>query len=140
MGIFNGIVGYVSGQMQKITGGDIARATSFVAPASLVTIGAGSLTASLLVPGTLIRRTGPTGNYTDTIVTAAVLTAAFPEIEVGQSYTVTYSNRVAFTVTIAGDTGVTAVAGSNTTSVLNTSFRIVLTKVSATAWTFELIS
>lgn len=133
-----GIAAYgYGGQEEKATGAGVARAVSLVNPVGLTTAGAGTLTAALLQAGNLIRRTGPGGAVADTLATAAEMTAAYPEIEAGQSIIVHYANRVAFILTLTASAGMTVVAGSLVAIPANTSVRIVLTKVSATAWTFE---
>ena len=66
------------------------------------------------------------------------MTAAYPEVEVGESIVVRYSNRVAFIITLTASASVTAVVGSVVAVPASTTVDIILTKVSATAWTFEL--
>lgn len=76
-----------------------------------VTVGDSTLTASSLLAG-VVNRTGPTGNYTDTLPTVAQLIAACPVLSVGDSFNFLLRNTVAFTNTIAVGTGWTL--GSNT--------------------------
>lgn len=135
----DGIMASLNGLVAKVTGAMIARAVAFVNPVTLTTVGNGTLTAALLAPGNLIQRTGPTGAFTETTATAAQLTAAYPEVENGQSYAVAYSNMVAQTATYAGGTGVTIVTGSKATNA-GSGLRdmLVLTKTSATAWTLHI--
>lgn len=133
-----GILAYLSGQDQKVTGNAVARVVSYTNPVALATAGAGTLTAALLAAGNLIQRTGPGGAVADTFDTAAAMTAAYPEVEVGESIIVRYSNRVAFIITLTASASITAVAGSVVAVPASSTVEIVLTKVSATAWTFEL--
>lgn len=133
-----GIAAYdYGGQEQKATGAAVARAVSYVNPVELATVGAGTLTAALLQAGNLIRRTASGGAVADTLATAAEMTAAYPEIEAGQSIIVRYANRNAAIMTLTASAGMTAVAGSLVAIPANTNTAIVLTKVSTIAWTFE---
>lgn len=131
-----GIVAYLAGLAQKVTGNAVARAVSSINPVALTTVGAGTLTAALLAPGNIIQRTGPTGAFNETLDTAANMTAAYPEIGIGESYICYYSNLVAQTATFVagngftlGAIGIPTNAGSGLTNML------VITKVSDTAWT-----
>jgi len=72
----------------------------------LTTVGAGTLLAALLSSGLLLR-TGPTGAYADTIDTAAHIDTAFPNLQVGDTFDVFYSNSVAFASTITVAAGIT---------------------------------
>lgn len=120
---------------------ELAGMSSRVLPVANATVGAATLVAGTeIAPGKLLQRTGSTAAYTDTLPTAALLTAALPDIVDGEAFVMRVSNRVAFVQTLAGGTGVTLVAGSNTTLAANTSAELVLTRVSATAWTFELVN
>lgn len=133
-----GIAAYdYGGQEQKATGAAVARATSYINPVELATVGAGTLTAALLQAGNLIRRTASGGAFADTLATAVEMTAAYPEIEAGQSVTLNYANRNAAIMTLTASAGMTALAGSLVAIPANTNTTIVLTKVSDTAWTFE---
>lgn len=78
----------------------------FPKASTLTTVGAGTLLATLLTSGLLLR-TGPTGAYADTIDTGANLDAAFPNLAVNDSINLMYSNSVAFASTITAATGVT---------------------------------
>lgn len=73
---------------------------------ALTTVGAGTLTAALLFDGDILR-SGPTGAFTDTTDTAALIQAAWAGGSTGISYQFTYQNNTAFPATIAGGTGVT---------------------------------
>ena len=82
-------------------------ATGNVVNTAISTAGAGSLTGAALVGG-VITRTGPTGDYTDTTVTAAALLAALgATTPVNTSWLVYIKNTVPFTATLAGGTDVT---------------------------------
>jgi hypothetical protein len=135
----DGITGYSGGQEQKISGGQVGRASSFLTPVAEATAGAAALTVAECAPGNLVRRTGPGAAYQDTTPTAAELTAAYPEINDGDSFEFSYASMVAFAATIAGGVGVTQVAGSTAVIAANSSGRIVLTKTSDAAWTFEVL-
>jgi len=105
-----------------------------------VTAAAGTtLTAQQMQPGGVIRRTGVGIAFTDTLPTAALLSATLTELVDGDSCLLHMSNRTAVVQTLAGGTGVTLVAGSNTTLAANSSNVLMLTRTSATAWTFEII-
>ena len=73
---------------------------------TLTTVGAGTLTAALLLGG-LVLRSGPTAAFTDTTDTAALIQAAWTGGGQGSSFVCTYQNASAFAGTIAGGTGVT---------------------------------
>ena len=114
------------GSLQRqIQRGDIlAGAETFTA---LTTVGAGTLSAALLLSN-LLTRTGPTGAYTDTTDTAANIVQALIgagygnsinnglssglAIQNGTTFRLRYINTVAFAMTLAAGTGVTL--GSNT--------------------------
>lgn len=73
---------------------------------AISTAGAGTLTAAALVGG-VITRTGPVAAYTDTTDTAALILAALPNANIGQSWEVTIKNTVPFLATLAAGSGVT---------------------------------
>ncbi len=73
---------------------------------AITTVGAGTLTAASIVGG-VITRSGSTAAYTDTTDTAAAIIAAVPGYVVGQTWSLTIDNTVAFAETLAGGTGVT---------------------------------
>lgn len=74
---------------------------------TLATVGAGTITAALIV-GQLLARSGSTAAYTDTTDTAAnIIAAAGSTLPVGACFFFTYQNTVAFAATIAGGTSVT---------------------------------
>jgi hypothetical protein len=73
----------------------------------LTTVGAGTLTAALLLGGE-INRSGPVADFTDTTDTGALLDAALGSNAInGNAWIVRYKNTTAFKATIAGGTGVT---------------------------------
>jgi hypothetical protein len=75
---------------------------------ALTTVGAGTITAALLA-GSIIQRSGPSANFTDTTDTGTALDTVLAQAAItGTSWQVTYFNNTAFTATIAGGTGVTA--------------------------------
>ena len=73
---------------------------------------AGNQTISLSqIAGGVARFTGAAGAVTYTTPTAADLAAAFPTMDIGDTYVFSIVNTAAQTATIAGGTDVTAVAG-----------------------------
>jgi hypothetical protein len=82
--------------------------------------------------GGLILRSGLTAGRTDTSPTAALLTAAFTNMDVGDSFEVTISNQSGFTETLAGGVGVTA--SGNLLVLTLTAKRVLFIKDSAAAW------
>lgn len=95
---------YESGLQRRSLPGDNP-AVGFVA-ATLTTVGAGAITAAMLVAGNL-RRTGPTGAYTDTLPTAEQICAALRgfsslgEFTPGMGFVFRHINTVAYAATIA---------------------------------------
>lgn len=73
---------------------------------AITTAGAGVWTAAGIV-GRVITRSGPTADYIDTLATATLIIAALPNASIGQSWELIVKNTVAFTNTLAADTGVT---------------------------------
>lgn len=98
--------------------------------ASITTVGAGTLTAAAMLSG-IVERTGPTGNYTDTLDTADNLMAAAPELAPGDSFEFLFRNTVAFTMTLAIAEGA-ALVGANT-AMIASNVRRYLAQVYATA-------
>lgn len=95
---------------------------------SIVTVGAGTLTAAGLVGG-VITRTGPVAAFTDTTATGAQLDAALPN-NLPTAWLFEIKNSTAFVETLAGGTGVTL--SGRTTIQPNSVGQYLLTK-SATA-------
>lgn len=79
---------------------------------SITTVGAGTLTAAAILSG-IVERTGPVGNYIDTLDTADNLMAAAPNLSKGDTFELLYRNTVAFTMTLAVAEGA-ELSGSNT--------------------------
>lgn len=99
--------------VRQIQQGDIIGAAEGVGTA-LATVGAGTLSAALLVTN-FITRTGPTAGYTDTTDTAANIIAALTStngVQAGDSFRFKYINTVAFAMTLAAGAGVTLVGGN----------------------------
>jgi hypothetical protein len=88
-------------------------------------------TAAIL--GGVYQRSGMTAGRSDTTDTAALILAAMPDMDIGDTYVFAISVTVAFALTLLAGTGVT-LAGY--TSVPASGFRLfVLTKTSATTVT-----
>lgn len=97
--------------------------------------GAQTITAAAIMGG-VARFTGAAGAVTYTTDTAANLVAAMPQMDIGDSYVFSIVNTAAQTATIAGGTGVTAVAGNLTINASSKLFALVKTG----AATFDLYS
>lgn len=78
--------------------------------AALTTVGAGTITAGILLAG-VIQRTGPVGAYIDTFPSADSLLLAEPDLSIGDSFEVLFRNTVAQAMTAAAAEGV--VLGTN---------------------------
>lgn len=76
----------------------------------LATVGAGTLTAAMVLGG-IINRTGPVGAYIDTFPAASEILAANPQLGVGDSWTLIFRNTVAQAMTAAAGVGI--VLGTN---------------------------
>lgn len=119
-----GIVAYVAGLAQKVIGPAVARAVAYAAPVTWAGgTGASTLLAAMLFPGACVQRTGATGAFAETLDTAANIIAAYPEIEIGETYTVKYTGVAAYASTITTATGITLTgivinAGTYATTVL----------------------
>lgn len=88
------------------------------------------------IAGGLILRGAITANRTDTTATAALIAAAFPDMNIGDTLSFKVSNQdTAQTITVAGGTGVTA-SGNLVVVALRTK-EFVLVKTAAA--TFNLI-
>lgn len=99
---------------------------------AITTAGAGALTAAAIV-GRLVTRSGPSGAYTDTVATAALIVAAVPGAVAGQSFILHVKNTVAFPQTLATATGIT-LSGTIIVPPLSTGiFLVTLTTVTASA-------
>ena len=123
-------------------GNDVARAMNvgdgYLAnprAASMAADAASTITVDDIAGG-LILRSGMTADRIDTSPTATLIAAAFPNMDIGDSFTFKISNQVAgFQTTIAGGTGVTA--SGNLVVLEATMHEFVLTKTGAA--TFDLI-
>lgn len=92
---------------------------------------AGNLTITVpAILGGVARFTGAAGAVTYTTPTAALLLAAMPDMDIGDTYVFTIVNTAAQAATIAGGTDVTAVAGNLVVNADSKTFG--LTKTSAT--------
>ena len=101
-------------------------------PVSITTVGAGTITAAAVASGCVLR-TGPTGAVADTFDTAANVAAALPDMEIGDSFLIHYSNQVGFIITITGVSGIT-VSGTPAIAA-NTMKQILFTKTGAATFT-----
>ena len=105
---------------------------------NLTTVGAGTLTAALLV-GRVITRSGPTAAFTDTTDTAANIIAALPSLAViGESFYIDYINTTAFVATLAAGTNVT-LSGIATVLPANSITRMLLTYATASTVTLQVV-
>lgn len=95
----------------RLVPGDLVAGGESVVNGALATVGAGTWTADLITNG-IIRRTGPTGGYTDTTATAAAIVTALAGnmpssiIVPGITFRMTFMNTVAHAMTIAYGAGV----------------------------------
>lgn len=89
---------------------------------------AGNQTISVAqIMGGVARFTGAAGAVTYTTDTAANLAAAMPAMDIGDSYVFSIVNTAAQVATIAGGTGVTAIAGNLTLNAASGLFALVKT-------------
>lgn len=77
----------------------------------ITTAGAGTLTAAAMVAG-IVDRSGPAGNYNETLDTADNLMAANPQLSAGDSFEFWYRNTVAFIATLVVAEGAELVANT----------------------------
>lgn len=89
------------------------------------------------IAGGLVIRTGALAGRTDTTATAALILAAYPEMDIGDSFSIIYANQSTQTITLAGGTGVT-LSGDTTVETL-THKHLLFTKTSATAMTMDIL-
>ena len=92
-----------------------------------------TVTAAAIMGG-VARFTGAAGAVTYTMDTGANLAAAMPDMDIGDSYVFSIVNTAAQAATIAGSTGVTAIAGILTLNAASGLFALVKTA----AATFDL--
>lgn len=103
-----------------------------VRPASIAADAASTITAAMILGGVVIHSTH-TAARIDTTDTAANILAAMPDMDTGDTFMLIVSSAAAFTITLAGGTGVTA--SGNLIVAANSSRMFVLTKTSATTMT-----
>ncbi len=111
----------------------------YPAPTALTTAGAGTLLAALLASGLLVR-TGPGGAVADTIDTGANLDIAYPDMQVGDTLSLFYTNGVAFAITITAAAGVTlGTAANNNVIAANTGRLLILRKTGVATYVLYVI-
>lgn len=117
----------------QVYAGDILVAGETSASAStLTTVGAGTILASLIASG-VVKRSGPTGAYTDTTDSAANILAAiagnapYAGVSPGHTFRLLYKNTVAEAMTLAAGAGV--ILGDGTTSLIASAVREYLFKI-----------
>lgn len=99
--------------------GDVLALGGNLSAGALATVGDGTWTGALIATG-IIRRTGPTGDYSDTTDTAANILTALAgngwaaEVVAGQSFRLLVQNTVAYVATLVAGTGVTLGTGTTT--------------------------
>lgn len=98
------------------------------AKAALATVGAGAITAAMLLSG-LLMRTGPTGAYADTTATATEILAAMGKPAVGDSFEFTHVNGVAFACTLTAGAGVTLAGTTAVAASTIRRYRITVTNI-----------
>lgn len=103
-----------------------------VSMSSLTTVGAGTLTAAILLSG-LVARSGPVADFTDTTDTGTAIDLALGQPAIGAAFSFTVKNTVAFADTIAGGTGVTVTG--RTVVPGNSTVEFLLTKTAANTYT-----
>ena len=99
---------------------------------ALATVGAGTLTAAMLLSG-LIMRTGPTGNYADTTPTAAQIVAAMDNPQIGDSFDFIHVNGVAYICTFTAGNGITLAGTVNNAASKVRQYRATITNVATPA-------
>lgn len=92
-----------TGQIAALSGSGL---TTDIVSTPLTTVGNGTLTATAILNG-LIVRTGPVAAFTDTTATAAQIVTAIGAFVSGATFFVTIKNATAFVQTLAGGTNVT---------------------------------
>jgi hypothetical protein len=99
---YNNVAGYESKELNAV----LPIQPGAKAKTALATVGAGAITAAMLVSG-LLMRTGPTGAYADTTDTATQILAALDSPAVGDSWDFFHVNGVAYICTFTAGAGVT---------------------------------
>lgn len=105
---------------------------AFLDPQSMAVDAASTITWANMAGG-LVIRSGATANRIDTTDTAANILAGNPGMEIGEAFIVIFTNQVAFTITLAGGTSVTA--SGNLVIAANGWKMAMFTKTSATTMT-----
>lgn len=121
------VSGYDGSGLERLMGpGDQMAKGDNILGAQITTVGAGTWTGAAIANG-IIRRTGPTGGFTDTTDTAAnILTAiagnaSGTDLIPGCTFDLVVQNTVAFAHTFAAGTGV--IAGTGTLNISASSVR-----------------
>lgn len=129
---------YVTAMVQDTTLGTFRAASVgdgwIAAPAETVLADANSTITAAAIAGGLVTQV-PTAARTDTTDTAANIAAAFPNMDIGDTFVFMICAKAAFALTIAGGTGVTA--SGNLTVPASTGKFFLLVKTGAA--TFNLI-
>lgn len=108
------------GMVREINPGDLLAGGENILAGADTVAGGDTLTGAMFATG-IIRRTGPTGAYTDTSPTSADIITALsgnnPAADVvpGSTFRLLFQNTVAFAMTLAAGTGV--VLGTGTTTI-----------------------
>ena len=104
------------------------------------TAGALSLTVPMISPGVSLVRTGGGGaGFADTLPLNAAMVAALPDIEVGESYVMTYVNRTGQICTLTASASFTVAAAGGTTIGVGVTAQIKITRNAAATWVAEII-
>lgn len=122
---------YKSGQQQKALQGD--NPLCGLVPYLNAATGADVIDPEMLAGGVYIVAIGSA--VTHTTATAAAILAANPDMSVGDTAAVVFSNPTAYVLTVAGGTGVTA--SGTLTVAAGVSRTFLLTKTSATTMTIK---
>ena len=101
---------------------------------ALATVGAGTLTAAMLLSG-LIMRTGPTGAYNETTPTATQIIAAMDNPQIGDSFDFIHVNGVAYAATLVAGDGVTLAGTTANAASKVRKYRATITNVATPAVT-----
>ena len=131
MAMFNQSLIYKSGQQQKALQGD--NPMCGLVPYTNAATGASTITAPMLAGGVYIVAIGSA--VTHTTDTAVNLLAANPDMSIGDTAAVIFSNPTAYVLTVAGGTAVTA--SGTLTVAAGASRTFLLTKTSATTMTIK---
>jgi hypothetical protein len=113
-------IGSRSGGMpdSKVMPGDTFLGGEAVAPGTIITAGAGTLTGAAIASGIILRSDGGGAGFTDTTDTSENILAALSgsgnpaDVAPGSTFRLTYVNNVAFAMTFARGVGVVAGVGT----------------------------